>query len=241
MIWAMYIVAAEKRGIPRAQLARHAPERHPEGVHRPERVHLPARALDAAGDRHGRVRHAASAALEHDLDQRLPHPRGGLDRRAGAGLHARRRHRLRRGRARARPRRRHLRAAPLLLLQHPQRLLRGDRQVPRRPPDLGASSCRSASARRTSARLDALPLPDGRRLAHRAAAPEQHGPHRHPGPGRGPGRHPIAAHQLATTRPWRCPSEEAVRSPCARSRSSPTRVGVANTVDPWAAATSSRR
>ena len=35
------------------------------------------------------------AALEHDLDQRLPHPRGGRDGGAGAGVHARRRHRLR--------------------------------------------------------------------------------------------------------------------------------------------------
>ena len=35
--------------------------------------------------------------LEHDLDQRLPHPRGGLDGGAGGGLHPRQRHRLRAG------------------------------------------------------------------------------------------------------------------------------------------------
>jgi methylmalonyl-CoA mutase N-terminal domain/subunit len=35
-----------------------------------------------------------------------------------------------------------LRAAPLLLLGRPQRLLRGDRQVPRRPPHLGAPPAR---------------------------------------------------------------------------------------------------
>ena len=35
--------------------------------------------------------------LEHDLHQRLPHPRGGLDRRPGGGLHAGQRHRLRAG------------------------------------------------------------------------------------------------------------------------------------------------
>ena len=56
MIWAMYIVAAEKRGVPRAQLTGHAPERHPQGVHRPEGVHLPAGPVAEAGDRHGRVR-----------------------------------------------------------------------------------------------------------------------------------------------------------------------------------------
>ena len=43
--------------------------------------------------------------LEHDLDQRVPHARGGLDRRAGDRVHARRRHRLRAGGARRRPRR----------------------------------------------------------------------------------------------------------------------------------------
>ena len=96
-IWAMYIAAAEKRGFPRAALEGTLAERHPQGVHRPEGVHLPARALDAPGHRHDRVRHARAAALEHDLDQRLPHPRGRLDRRAGAGLHHRRRHGVRRG------------------------------------------------------------------------------------------------------------------------------------------------
>jgi methylmalonyl-CoA mutase N-terminal domain/subunit len=47
-------------------------------------------------DRHDRVLRARDAALEHDLDLRLPHPRGGLDGGAGARLHARQRLRLRR-------------------------------------------------------------------------------------------------------------------------------------------------
>ena len=75
---------------------------------------------------------ARDAAVEHGLDLRLPHPRGRLDRRAGAGLHAGRRLPLRRGGAGARPGRRRLRAAAELLLQRPQRRLRGDRQVPGR-------------------------------------------------------------------------------------------------------------
>ena len=45
---------------------------------------------------------AHHAALEPDLDLRLPHPRGGRDRRTGAGVHAGRRLRLRRARAIAR-------------------------------------------------------------------------------------------------------------------------------------------
>ena len=40
--------------------------------------------------RHVRVLRGGDAAVEHDLDLRLPHPRGGLDGRAGAGVHARR-------------------------------------------------------------------------------------------------------------------------------------------------------
>ena len=95
----------------------HDPERHPQGVRRPEGVPVPARAVDAPRDRHDRVRDARDAALEHDLDQRLPHPRGRLDRDPGAGVHDRRRDGLRRGRDRARPARRRLRAAAELLLQ----------------------------------------------------------------------------------------------------------------------------
>ncbi len=40
---------------------------------------------------------ARAAELEHDLDQRLPHPGGGLDGGPGGGVHAGQRHRLRRG------------------------------------------------------------------------------------------------------------------------------------------------
>ena len=73
---------------------------------------------------------------------RLPHPRGRLDRGPGAGVHARQRLRLRRGGAGGRPRRRRVRAAPVVLLQRPHRLLRGDRQVPRRPAHLGPLDAR---------------------------------------------------------------------------------------------------
>ena len=129
-------------GHPAGGARRHDPDRHPQGVHRPEGVVLPDRAGDAAGHRHGRVVRRADAALAPDLDLRLPHPRGRLDRAAGARLHAQGRVHLRRGGARARPRRRRLRAAPLVLLQRPHRLLRGDREVPRRAADLGARDAR---------------------------------------------------------------------------------------------------
>ena len=73
---------------------------------------------------------------------RLPHPRGRLDGRAGAGLHPGRRLRLRRAGPVPRAGRRRVRARAELLLRRPHRLLRGDRQVPRRPADLGPLAAR---------------------------------------------------------------------------------------------------
>ena len=98
MLLAFYICVAEEQGVPAGQAARDDPDGHPQGVHRAEGVDLPARALDAALRGHDRVLRARRAALAPGLDLRLPHPRGRLDRRPGARLHARRRVRLRGGR-----------------------------------------------------------------------------------------------------------------------------------------------
>ena len=83
---------------------------------------------------------------------RLPHPRGGLDGRAGAGVHAQGRPDLRRAGGRARAGRRRLRAAAELLLQRADRLLRGDREVPRGAPDLGARAARHVRRARPESR-----------------------------------------------------------------------------------------
>ena len=131
--------------------ARDDPDGHPQGVHRAEGVHLPAGAEHAARDGHGRVLLAGDAAVASDLDQRLPHPRGGLDGGAGARVHARRRLHLCRVGDRARPRRRRLRAAVVVLLQRASRLLRGDREVPRGAADLGDADARQVRRRRTRA------------------------------------------------------------------------------------------
>ncbi len=196
MIWAMYIVAAEKAGVPTGAAVGHAPERHPQGVHRPEGVHLPARAVAQARDRHRRVGHPRASEVEHDLDQRLSHPRGGIDGRPGAGVHDRRRHCLRRGRAGPRPPLRRLRPAPVVLLQLAQRLLRGDREVPRRAADLVQARPRTVRRRKRALDVDALPHPDRRRVAHGPAAAEQPDSSRDPGAGRGARRDPVA--------PYRC-------------------------------------
>ena len=81
---------------------RHDPERHPQGVHGPQHLHLSARALDADRRRHHRLHGEAHAEVQLDLDLRLPHARGRRDGGAGARLHARRRHRVCAGGALAR-------------------------------------------------------------------------------------------------------------------------------------------
>ena len=108
---------------------RHRAERHPEGVHGAACLVLPDRAGTASHRRRLRVECAARAAVQHDLDFRLSHSRGGIDGGTGAGLHARRRLHVCRARHRARTRRRFVRTAPVVLLRHPQRFLRGDRQA----------------------------------------------------------------------------------------------------------------
>ncbi len=175
---------------------RHPAERHPQGVHRPEGVHLPGAAVDAAGHRRGHVLRRERAALAPHLGQRVPHPRGGQHGRAGAGVHPGRRLRLRRVRGRRRPRRRRLRAAAELLLQQPHRLLRGDRQVPRRAAHLGAAHARALRRQEPQKPAAEVPHPDSGVLAHRAADREQHRAHRVRGDGRRARRHPVAAHQL---------------------------------------------
>ena len=138
----------------------------------------------------------AAAALQHDLDLRLPHPRGRLDGRAGARVHARRT---------ASPTceaavdaglaGRRLRVAAVVLLQRAQRRLPGDRQVPRRAPPVGAHHARPLRRAR-SAQPDApVPRADRRLDADRAAAREQHRARRAAGVLGGLRRRAVAAHE----------------------------------------------
>ncbi len=183
------------------RLARHLgdhPERHPQGVHRAEGVHLPAAPVDAPHHRHVRVlrpagcrggtrfRSAATTSarparppsqeLAFTLRDGIEYVQYGID--AGLDVDA---------------------FAPRisLLLQRAQRLLRGDREVPRRPPHLGQRDARSVRRARRAKPQAALPHADGRRVAHRPAALQQRRPGRHPGAGRRARRHAVAAHQFA--------------------------------------------
>ena len=131
---------------------RHDPDRHPQGVHRPEGVVLPGRPGHAPGHRHGRVLLDRHAALAPDLDLRLPHPRGRLDGRAGAGVHAQGRADLRRAGGRAGPGRGRLRAAAVASSSTPTST--SSRRSPSTAPPAGSgpASCARRSAPRTRSR-----------------------------------------------------------------------------------------
>ena len=104
ILLALYVAAAERQGVDRAAVSGHHPERHPQGVHRPRDLDLPAPGVDAPRDRRVRVRRPRAPQVEHDQHLRLPHARGRGHGGPGARVHARRRHRLRRGGRRPGPR-----------------------------------------------------------------------------------------------------------------------------------------
>ena len=207
VLFAMYVAAAEKTGVDAGAARRHAAERHAEGVPGAEGVRVPAAPEDAAGERRRPLLQRGDAEVAPDLDLRVPHPRSRLDGRAGARVHRRQRVRVRRGRARGRARHRRVRAAPLLLLQRARRLLRGDREVPRRPPHLGPLAARALRREAGTVDAAAVPHPDRGRVAHRAAARGQPRAHRDRGARGRARRHPEPAHQLVR-RGARAPDRE---------------------------------
>jgi hypothetical protein len=161
----MYELVAEENGVSSRPDRRHDPERPAQGVHRTGHLRVSAAPVDADHHRHLRLLQPARPELEHDLDLRLPHPRGRLDGGAGDRVHAGQRDRLRAGGDRRRPRRRRLRTAAVVLLERPQQLLRRGRQVPREPPDVAhdhdrAIRCQGTRSRRCCA---STPRPAARR------------------------------------------------------------------------------
>ena len=219
-------------GRPAGRARRHDPERHPEGVHRAERVARPA-ASRRCGSSTDMIEFCARGVPRWN-----PISISGYHiREAGATAAQELAFTLADGiayvecGARARPRRRRLRAAALLLLRRAQRLLRGDREVPRRAADLGAADARALRREEPRARGAALPRADRRRVADRAAAATTSCATRSRR-----WRRCSAARSRCTptrsTRRSRCRPRRPSRSRCARSRSSPHESGVANTIDP---------
>ena len=194
-IMALYIVAAEEQGVAREGSRRDHPERHPEGVHGPQHLHLSAETLDADRLGHHRLHRPAHAEVQLDLDLRLSHPGGRGDGRPRARLHHRRRHRICPRRRRRRPRHRPLRAAPLLLLERRHELLHGGRQAARRPAAVGGADPEEFRAEGPALAVAARALPDLRLVADRAGPLQQHHAHHDRGDGGDAGRHAVAAHQ----------------------------------------------
>ncbi len=111
IMMAFYVVAAEEAGVPRARLGGTIQaDILKEYIAQKEWCFPVDPAMRLLGDMMEWSR-ARDAALAPGLYQRLPHPRGGLDRRAGARLHAQGRPDLRRAARRPRARRGRLRAA----------------------------------------------------------------------------------------------------------------------------------
>ena len=111
----------------------------------------------------------------------------------------------------------------LVLLQLAQRFLRGDREVPRRAAVVGRGHARPLRREGRAVVEAALPHADRRRVAHRPAAVQQRRPDGVAGARRGARRHATRCTPTRSTRRSRCPPRRPRRSPCARSRSSPTR------------------
>ena len=93
-ILAFFIVAGEEQGVAPQAARRDHPERHPQGVHGPQHLYLPARTEHADHLRHLRLHVARDAQVQQHLDQRLSHAGSGSDAAPRAGLHHRRRHGL---------------------------------------------------------------------------------------------------------------------------------------------------
>ena len=143
ILLALYVAAAERAGRRRAtQLCGHDPERHPQGVHRARHLHLPAAAVDAPRDRRLRVR-APRAPAWNTISSRGYHMR-----EAGATAAQELAFTLADGIA-------YVEAAVARGLDVDDfaprlsfffaawtRAVRGGRQVPGRPPDVGADHAR---------------------------------------------------------------------------------------------------
>ena len=84
----LYVTVAEENGVERAELTGHDPERHHQGVPLARHLRLPARALDAADRRHGRLHRQRGAELEPDQHLQLPPAGGRGDAGAGDRLRA---------------------------------------------------------------------------------------------------------------------------------------------------------
>ena len=161
ILLALYIAVARRRGIARGRAVGHAC--------RTTSSRSTSRAAPTSTRRAPSLRlvtdvfaycAAARAALEHDLDLGLSHPRGGRDGAAGDRVHLRATRSSTCARRGAPGSTRALRRAPLVLLRLPLRLHRGGREVPRRAPAVGAADARAPRRAQPEGAAAALPRAD---------------------------------------------------------------------------------
>ena len=173
----LYVTVADENGVDRARAQGHDPERHHQGVPLARHLRLPARPLDAADRRHGRLQRQRDPELEPDQRLQLS-PAGGRGD-SGAGDRLRdvdRDRRPRRGQG-ARPGRRS--GLPegvrpdLVLRQRGRPLRRGAREAARDVRALGGDRARALRRHRTEAAADALRRPGQQPRADRGTAGEQ--------------------------------------------------------------------
>ncbi len=192
----LYELVAEEQGVAPEAHQRHHPERHLEGVRRPRHLHLPAPALHAArrptrsptapstcpdwntisiSGYH--IREAGSTAVQEiafTLANGIAYVEAALA--AGMDVDA-------------------FAPAALVLLERPQRPVRGGGQVPGGAADLGPHHDRAFRGQGRAVEDVALPHPDRRVDPHGPAAGRQHRPGGPAGPGGRSRRDPEPAHQ----------------------------------------------
>ena len=117
-----------RTGRPSRPDGRHDTERHPQGVHGAQHLHLPARILHADYRRHLRIHGQEHAQVQLHLHFRLPHAGGGGDGRHRAGLYAGRRSGVHPRRYQCGHDRGPVRAAPFIFLGRGHEPLHGNRQ-----------------------------------------------------------------------------------------------------------------
>ena len=215
-----------RRGAGRAarRALRHHPERHPQGVHGPEHLHLSARALDADHLGHLRLHrrrrcrsstrisisgyHMQEAGASLDLELAYTLADGIEYVRAGvAAGHDRRR----------------LRAAPVVLLERRHELLHGGGQAARRAPAVGQADAARTSTRRTRARCPCAPTPRPAAGAWRRRTCSTTSPAPRSRPWRRSAARPRACTPIRSTKPLPCrptspPASPATPSCSCRSR-----------------------
>ena len=108
----------------------------------------------------------------------------------------------------------------VVLLQRPQQLPRGDREVPGGAAAVGAHHARSLRRDQPARAAASLPHADRRQHARGPAAQQQHRAGRDAGDGGRPRRNPVAALQRPATRHWGCRPKTRPGWRSGRSRSS---------------------